>query len=247
LGSDGPAKLLETKRPPVPVETEPTRRERLSDDLFALGTLEPDEAVDIAPEIGGRIVAILFTDGQPVAKGAVMFRLAGDLLEAERQDTEARLRLAETNFARSQRLSNTGVAARQSLDEAQANLAVARSALDLLNARVAKLEIKAPKDLRRFNQLRAVTVSANLAPGFALGEAISTAEAAARECSAARPKSISPARPANTARPRAASSSSSRSPLPVPWWCCGPPAARSTSIPRSASSPLFASSPSTAS
>jgi multidrug efflux pump len=42
-------------------------------------------------------------------------------------------------------------------------------------------ETTAPKELRRFNQLRAVTVSANLAPGFTLGEAISTAESVARD------------------------------------------------------------------
>jgi multidrug efflux pump len=42
-------------------------------------------------------------------------------------------------------------------------------------------ETTAPKDLRRFNQLRAVTVAANLAPGFTLGEAISVAETAARD------------------------------------------------------------------
>ena len=39
----------------------------------------------------------------------------------------------------------------------------------------------APKELRRFNQLRAVTISANLAPGYALGEALAFLEQTARE------------------------------------------------------------------
>jgi membrane fusion protein (multidrug efflux system) len=146
VGGKTPARPAEQKRPPPPVETELARRQALSDDLFALGTLDPDEAVEIAPEVGGRVAEILFTDGAPVKKDAVMFRLSGELLEAERQDTEARLRLAETTFQRNQRLSKSGVAARQSLDEAQMNLAVARSALALLEARVAKLEVKAPFD-----------------------------------------------------------------------------------------------------
>jgi multidrug efflux pump len=42
-------------------------------------------------------------------------------------------------------------------------------------------ETVVPKELRRFNQLRAVTIEANIAPGYALGEAISYLEAAARE------------------------------------------------------------------
>jgi len=39
----------------------------------------------------------------------------------------------------------------------------------------------APKDLRRFNQMRAVTLSANLAPGYSLGDGIAFLEQAAKE------------------------------------------------------------------
>ena len=42
-------------------------------------------------------------------------------------------------------------------------------------------EAVAPRDLRRFNQLRAVTIQANLSPGFTLGEAITAFNAAAQE------------------------------------------------------------------
>ena len=39
----------------------------------------------------------------------------------------------------------------------------------------------APRDLRRFNQLRAITIQANLAPGYTLGEAIGAVNQAASE------------------------------------------------------------------
>ncbi len=42
-------------------------------------------------------------------------------------------------------------------------------------------ETVAPRSLNRFNQLRAVTIQANLAPGYTLGEAIAAVNAAARE------------------------------------------------------------------
>ena len=42
-------------------------------------------------------------------------------------------------------------------------------------------ETVAPRDLRRFNQLRAVTIQANLSPGYTLGEAITAVEQAASE------------------------------------------------------------------
>ena len=42
-------------------------------------------------------------------------------------------------------------------------------------------ESVAPRDLRRFNQLRAITIQANLAPGYTLGEAIAAVNAAAAD------------------------------------------------------------------
>jgi multidrug efflux pump len=42
-------------------------------------------------------------------------------------------------------------------------------------------ETVVPKELRRFNQLRSVTIQANVAPGYALGEALNQLESAARE------------------------------------------------------------------
>ena len=42
-------------------------------------------------------------------------------------------------------------------------------------------ETVAPKELKRFNQLRSVTLVANLAPGYTIGEALAFLEAAARE------------------------------------------------------------------
>lgn len=42
-------------------------------------------------------------------------------------------------------------------------------------------EAVAPRDLRRFNQLRAITIEANLSPGYTLGEAITAFNAAAQE------------------------------------------------------------------
>ena len=42
-------------------------------------------------------------------------------------------------------------------------------------------ETVAPKDLRRFNQLRSVTIQANLTPGYTLGQALQAVQATAKE------------------------------------------------------------------
>jgi multidrug efflux pump len=61
----------------------------------------------------------------------------------------------------------------------------------------------APKELRRFNQLRSATIQANLAPGYTLGEALSVLQATpTRSCR--RPRS--PTIPARAASSQSASS-----------------------------------------
>lgn len=52
--------------------------------------------------------------------------------------------------------------------------------VQLSNIVTAKVTV-APRDLRRFNQLRAITIQANLAPGYTLGEAIGAVNQAASE------------------------------------------------------------------
>jgi multidrug efflux pump len=46
---------------------------------------------------------------------------------------------------------------------------------------VSLTETVAPKDLRRFNQLRSVTIQANVAPGYTLGQALQAVQATAAE------------------------------------------------------------------
>jgi multidrug efflux pump len=52
--------------------------------------------------------------------------------------------------------------------------------VQLSNIVTAKVTVS-PRDLRRFNQLRAITIQANLAPGYTLGEAIAAVNQAAQE------------------------------------------------------------------
>ena len=52
--------------------------------------------------------------------------------------------------------------------------------VQLSNIVTAKVGV-APRDLRRFNQLRSITIQANLAPGYTLGEAIQAVDQAAAE------------------------------------------------------------------
>ena len=56
-----------------------------------------------------------------------------------------------------------------------------RGEMGQLSNIVSVRESVAPKKLKRFNQLRAVTILANLAPGYALGDGLAFLEQTARE------------------------------------------------------------------
>ncbi len=131
-------------RGPAPVETARAQSSRLSDDIGALGTLLADESVAIAPETSGRVAKVLFEDGAAVEKGTPLFQFDTDLAESELAEARARLKLAEANYTRNQKLRKTGNVAESAYEEALSARDVARAAVVSSEVRLAKLMIAAP-------------------------------------------------------------------------------------------------------
>ena len=116
-------------RGPAPVETARAVTSRLSDDVGAIGTLLADETVAIAPETSGRVAKVLFEDGAAVKAGTPLFQFDTDLAQSELEEARARLRLAEANFARNQKLRKSGNVAESAYEEALSARDVARAAV----------------------------------------------------------------------------------------------------------------------
>ncbi len=130
----------------VPVETAIARAGHAATRIRATGTLRASDSVVVQPEIAGRVTAVLFEQGQAVAAGTPMIRLAPETLQAELVKAEAALVLARENFQRSEELSRRGATAAQALDEARANLRTAEAELELARVRLAHTNITAPFD-----------------------------------------------------------------------------------------------------
>ncbi len=101
------ARAAEAGRP-IAVEVAEVRATRTSTDIRAIGSLQSDETVQLAPEIAGRVSEIDFVEGSKVKAGDILVRLDDALVRAEVADTEARLNLAEANNERARQLSRTG-------------------------------------------------------------------------------------------------------------------------------------------
>lgn len=129
-----------------PVQVEATRVAvmPLPQVLAAVGSLRSDESVMVRPEVAGRVSAILFKEGERVAKGTPLVRLDTAINDADVRQARANLTLARSKHERALDLQKRGFISAQARDEAENNLRVAEASLALAEAKFAKTEIKAP-------------------------------------------------------------------------------------------------------
>src|SRR5690606_12783309 len=76
--------------------------------IRAVGTLQPNEAVIVSPEIAGRVSRLPFAEGDVVEAGATLVELDPTILQAEVEKAEATLALATANRQRAMTLASQG-------------------------------------------------------------------------------------------------------------------------------------------
>lgn len=146
LGSgDGPrVGRPATAQAGTPVEVVKAATERVADQVKALGTLAANEQVPIASEVAGRIVAFHFREGQEVEAGAKLVDLDPVIARAELQQAQANLSLAQDVYDRSQTLVQRGAGTQVALEQATAQLAVARANVAAAETKLGQLTLSAP-------------------------------------------------------------------------------------------------------
>lgn len=93
--------------PSIPVSTAIATRESVPHEIRVVGSTAPSAVVQIRSQVSGQITAVHFTEGQNVAKGALLFEIdprpyqeALKQAEAALARNRAQLRQAEANLAR---------------------------------------------------------------------------------------------------------------------------------------------------
>jgi membrane fusion protein (multidrug efflux system) len=128
----------------VTVDVAAVRRLRLVDEVNAVGTLLSNESVLIRPEVAGRITRLNFSDGKKVDKGQLLVAFDATVNQAEVRQAQAELNIARANFDRNADLARQKFVSDRARDESQANVQVLEARLALAQARLSKLEIRAP-------------------------------------------------------------------------------------------------------
>jgi membrane fusion protein, multidrug efflux system len=129
----------------TPVEVQPVKIGRIRETVRAVGTLQANESVIVRPEIPGVVKRILFVEGQPVSKGAVLVELDGSELQAEVDQAQAELKMATLTYDRMKQLvgNQNAYVSQQQIDQAVSALAMAGARHTMYLTRLAKTKVRA--------------------------------------------------------------------------------------------------------
>lgn len=135
-GGDGP--------PPTPVEVAIAYADTVVDAILATGQIEAIQAIELRPEVEGRIVSILVREGALVRSGTPLFKVDDAELQAQVARLEAQRDLAYQALSRTQDLIREGAAAQADLEEAEARARSTQADLDLSTVRLERTVVRAP-------------------------------------------------------------------------------------------------------
>jgi multidrug efflux system membrane fusion protein len=148
LSACGSGKEPPRERPPVPVTTAVVVRKSMPLQIKAIGNVEAFNTVSIKAQVNGAISRVHFTEGQDVARGALLFTIDPRPFEAALKQAEALLSRdqAQARFAREQtrrygELLKDGIVTQDQYEQLKANAdaydaAVAADRAAIENARI---------------------------------------------------------------------------------------------------------------
>jgi membrane fusion protein (multidrug efflux system) len=130
--------------PAMPVEVAVARTDTVVDAILATGQVEAMQAIDLRPDVEGRIAQILVREGAFVARGTPLFKVDDAELRAQVARAEADRDLARQSLARTKDLLAQKASSQSELERADASARVAEAQLDLLKVRLERTLIRAP-------------------------------------------------------------------------------------------------------
>ena len=130
--------------PGLPVEVAVARQDTVRDEVPATGDIEAMQAIDLRPEVEGRVVGILVAEGTEVAKGAPVLQVDDQELRAQVARAAADADLARQALDRTRQLMQQNASSTSDLEKAEAQARSTQAQLDLLKLRLDRTTVTAP-------------------------------------------------------------------------------------------------------
>lgn len=131
---------------PTRVRVAVLQTERLADRISAVGTIMPNERIDVRTEIPGRVREIRFKEGTRVRRGDLLVKIDDRELAAQLARAKSELAIAKKENERQTDLYSQKVSSQREYDTAANNLGVAQAQFDLISVQINKTDIRAPFD-----------------------------------------------------------------------------------------------------
>ncbi|MFN3514001.1 MAG: efflux RND transporter periplasmic adaptor subunit [Phenylobacterium sp.] len=128
----------------MPVSVTAVEARTFIDSIDVIGVAKGRQSVTLTAAATQLVERVRFSDGQQVARGAVLVELKGTEQNAALAQAQARLVQAEREFQRWRTLADQGFASKAALDEREAAYLSARADVDAARARQADRVIRAP-------------------------------------------------------------------------------------------------------
>ncbi len=113
-------------------------------DVFATGKIGALNQIDILPEIGGKVIAIYFKEGETVNKGTVLVKLNDADLQAQLLKSKTQIALSEQKLERLNKLISINGISKEELDIQENELNSLKADQAYILAQLAKTSITAP-------------------------------------------------------------------------------------------------------
>lgn len=143
-GDTGENSAEEEETPPVPVETSTPVR----GDIYAVysGTapIEAFAEADVVAKVDGEIRELLVEEGDMVLDKQILARLDGDRLRLQRNESQARLRKMQRDFARNKELQERGLISEGDFEKLQYDLQALEASYNLASLELNYTQIRAP-------------------------------------------------------------------------------------------------------
>ena len=130
----------------VAVEAVEAEQGPLAETLTLAGQVQARTGAELRSEVTARVMAVKFTDGSAVKKGAPLLVLDDSVQRAALAQAQANLELAQANIQRYQRLVEIGAASRLQVDQAAAEAKLQQANVQAARANLARYQIAAPFD-----------------------------------------------------------------------------------------------------
>lgn len=116
----------------------------LENNISSSGTVFAYEEVDLRPEMSGKLVSVLFTEGTTVAKGQLLAKINDADLQAQLKKLNLQYKLAKEREGRVKGLLDIKGISQEEYDVAANELETIEADMEFTRAQIAKTEIRAP-------------------------------------------------------------------------------------------------------